>query len=137
MPATPRERKNLATVRRYFEALAAGAGGRTMAAFFTPDVIQEEFPNRFLINGVRRDLQAMLEAAERGRGAITGQQFHLLDAIASGDKVVVEAQWSGTLATAVKDIAAGTVMRARFAAFFEFKNGKIAAQRNYDCYDPW
>lgn len=137
MPATPRERKNLATVRRYFDALAAGVTGRTMAAFFTPDVIQEEFPNRFLVNGARRDLRGMLEAAQRGRGAITAQEFHLLDAVASGDKVVVEAQWSGTLSTAVKDIAAGTVMRARFAAFFEFRNGKIAAQRNYDCFDPW
>ena len=36
------------------------------------------------------------------------------------------------------DVASkGTTMRARFAIFFEFRNGQIARQRNYDCFDPW
>jgi ketosteroid isomerase-like protein len=32
---------------------------------------------------------------------------------------------------------AGGQMRARFAAFLQFRDGKIVAQRNYDCFKPW
>jgi ketosteroid isomerase-like protein len=28
-------------------------------------------------------------------------------------------------------------MRARFAAFIEFRDGRIVRQRNYDCFEPW
>jgi hypothetical protein len=28
-------------------------------------------------------------------------------------------------------------VRASFAMFFLFRQGKIAIQRNYDCFDPW
>jgi ketosteroid isomerase-like protein len=31
----------------------------------------------------------------------------------------------------------GDVMRAHFATFIEFRDGKIVAQRNYDCFEPW
>jgi ketosteroid isomerase-like protein len=34
-------------------------------------------------------------------------------------------------------IASGTEMKASFAMFFEFRDGQIAVQRNYDCFDPW
>jgi len=32
---------------------------------------------------------------------------------------------------------AGVQSRARFTVSLEFRNGKIARQRNYDCFDPW
>jgi len=28
-------------------------------------------------------------------------------------------------------------MRARFAVFLDFRDGKITRQRNYDCFEPW
>jgi ketosteroid isomerase-like protein len=51
--------------------------------------------------------------------------------------VVVEALWTGTVGTAAGPFAEGTNIRARFAMFFELRDGKITAQRNYDCFDPW
>jgi ketosteroid isomerase-like protein len=106
------------------------------ARLFTPDVIQEEFPNRFVPNGIRRDLQGILEAARRGKGVMAGQTLEILNAVASGNTVVVEAGWSGTLAVPVGQLAAGSVMRARFAQFYEFRDGRIARMRNYDCFEP-
>ena len=46
-------------------------------------------------------------------------------------------QWTGTLAVPVGALPVGGQMRARFAQFYELRDGKIVAQRNYDCFDPW
>jgi ketosteroid isomerase-like protein len=131
------EQTNLATVRRYFEALAGGPAPDVAASFYTPGAIQEEFPNRFLPNGARRDLAGVKEAAARGKGVMAQQEFRLVETLASGDRVAVEALWSGTASIDIGPIAKGTIMRARFAVFFELRNGLIARQRNYDCFDPW
>jgi ketosteroid isomerase-like protein len=123
--------------RQYFAALERGAVGDALATFYTPDVVQEEFPNRLVPNGVRRDLAAILAAAERGQRAVTGHRYEILSLMADGDRVAVEFLWSGTLAVPVGSLAAGSVMRGRFACVLEFQGGRIVSQRNYDCFDPW
>jgi ketosteroid isomerase-like protein len=131
------EHDNLAAARRYFAALESGATGEALAAFFTLDVVQEEFPNRLVPNGARRDLAAILDASERGRKVTAAQRWEVLNAVASGDMVAVEFVWSATLAVAVGTIPAGGEMRGRFAAFLELRDGLIARQRSYDCFDPF
>ena len=122
-------------VEAFFEALRQGGAA---AGFYADDVVQEEFPNRFLPNGARRGLPELEQAAERGRKVMARQEFEILSTVAAGDTVAVEAAWSGTLAVAIgPETPAGTVMRARFAQFFRFRDGKIVAQRNYDCFYPW
>ena len=61
---TPTEQANLETARRYLRTLEGQAGDSL--SFFTEDVVQEEFPNRFVPNGARRGLQELREASERG-----------------------------------------------------------------------
>jgi ketosteroid isomerase-like protein len=34
-------------------------------------------------------------------------------------------------------IPVGGSLHARFAVFLGFRDGKIARQRNYDCFEPW
>jgi len=53
--------------------------------------------------------------------------------VASGDKVALEIHWRGALAVPFQTIPKGGQMRAHFAAFLEFKDGKIVSQRDYDC----
>lgn len=127
----------IAFARRYLAALEAGATGDALAAFFTPDVVQEEFPNRLVPTGARRDLGALLDGAVRGQKVMTAQRYELLHAVASGDRVALEVQWTGTLAVPVGALPAGGEMRARFAVFLDLRDGRIAAQRNYDCFDPF
>ncbi len=50
----PNESKNLQTVRRYLTAIEQGAGFEELAGFFTPDVVQIEYPNRLVVDGARR-----------------------------------------------------------------------------------
>jgi ketosteroid isomerase-like protein len=127
----------LELARRYFAALEGGATGEALAAFYAPDVVQEEFPNRQSPLGARRDLARILAAAARGQQVMAAQRFEVLQAVASGDRVVVEFRWAGTLAVPVGSLPAGYEMRGRFVVFMEFQDGRIVAQRNYDCFEPW
>lgn len=126
----------LRLTRDYLESIgrADELGG---LRFFADDVIQVEFPNRLVPNGVTRDLAALRQGAERGRKVMTAQRFEVVNAIASGEQVAVEAIWTGTLAVPLGSIPAGGQMRARFAIFLTYRDGKIVRQHNYDCFDPW
>ncbi len=131
------EESNLNLVRRYLEALEGGMPVAAVGDFFTPDVVQEEFPNRLLPQGARRGIAELKAAAERGGKVMSAQRFTLLHAVASEDHVAVEVQWAGILAVPYGSLPIGGEMRARFAIFLDIRDGKIAAQRNYDCFDAW
>jgi ketosteroid isomerase-like protein len=127
----------LETARRYLAALEAGAVGDDLANFFSEDVIQEEFPNRLVPTGARRDLAALLEGAVRGQALMQTQRYTLLHAVEGPETVALEVQWTGTLAVPIGSLPAGGEMRARFAVFLEFRGDKIVRQRNYDCFEAW
>jgi ketosteroid isomerase-like protein len=124
-------------VLEYLRAVESGATGDNLAQFYTADVLQEEFPNQLVVNGARRDLAALLDAAQRGQKVVTEQRFEVKSIISSGDTVALEIVWVGRLAIPFGTIPVGGEMRAHIATFIEFRDGRICAQRNYDCYDPW
>ena len=128
---------NLAIARRYLEALESGADGKALAEFFTNDVVQEEFPNRLSPIGAHRDLSTLLEAARKGKKVMRAQRFEIRNAIVDGDNVALEVFWSGLLAVPVDTLPADSEMRAHISVWLEFRDGKIARQHNYDCFDPW
>ena len=68
---------------------------------------------------------------------LSDQAFEIVNAIASGNSVVLESIWTGTHAVGLGTLQPGATMRARFAQVFEFKDGQIVHLRNYDCFDPW
>ncbi|HUQ07904.1 MAG TPA: nuclear transport factor 2 family protein [Kofleriaceae bacterium] len=129
--------ENLERVRQYLTAIERGATGDALAVYFTPDVVQEEFPNRLVPAGARRDLAAILDGAVRGQKVLSAQRFEILHALVDGDRVALEVQWIGTLAIPLGATPVGGEMRARFGVFIELRDGKICAQRNYDCFDPF
>lgn len=106
-------------------------------AFYASDVVQEEFPNRFVPAGAQRDLPALGEAAKRGRGVLRSQRFEPRTAQAIGDLVILEVLWVGTLAVSVGTMTPGDEMRAHFAVFLEFRGDKIVRHRTYDCFEPF
>ena len=108
-----------------------------LASFFTPDVVQREYPNQFVRQGAERNLQQLREAAERGRHVITSQRYEVRNALANGDWVALEVTWIAVVAVPVGVIPAGGEMRANFGVFLKFRDGKIARQHNYDCFDPF
>lgn len=128
---------NIATARRYLKAIEDEVGFDELATFYTPDVVQIEYPNRFVSNGATRDLAQLREAGERGKKAVEKQRYEIESIIADGDRVALEVVWTATIKVPVGTIPAGGQMRAHFGVFLDFRDGKIAGQRNYDCFDPW
>jgi ketosteroid isomerase-like protein len=137
MPYSPEEQSNLQLVERYFSALNAGNLEDAVTHCFADGITQEEYPNQLMPNGARRDLAGLREAAARGRAFMAGQHFEVVQILAAGSTVVVESIWTATVAGDAGPFKAGQTLRARFAQFFEFRRGRIAAIRNYDCFDPF
>jgi len=137
MSTSTRDLANLDAARQYLAAITRRATGDALARFFAPDVVQEELPNRVSPDGKRRKLAGILEAAELGQRVLSEQRFEIRSAISTGDRVILEVLWVGTLAIPFGTIPAGGEMRAHSAMFLEFREGKIAAQRNYDCFEAW
>jgi ketosteroid isomerase-like protein len=131
----PSPSENLALARQYLKAIESGSITE-LTQFFAPEVIVEIFPSKFFPNGSRDNLAGIRAAAERGKKVMSSQTFAVKNALSSGDQVALEIDWTGTLAVPFQTIPAGGQMRAHFAAFLQYKDGKIISQRNYDCYEP-
>lgn len=134
---TEPEHPHLSLVRAYFAAIEEDAPLDNLAAFFTPDVQQREFPNRLVVQGAERGLEQMLAGRRRGREVVTAERYEILDAIVQGDRVAVELRWTARLRVPVGALKAGDAMEARCGVFFTIQGGHIARQHNYDCITPF
>jgi ketosteroid isomerase-like protein len=128
--------ENLEIVRRYLKSVENGAFS-DVAPLFTPDVVMEQLPNRIYPQGLRATISQMAAAFEKGRKLLSSQTYEIKNAVINGDSIAVEVLWTGTLAVGFGTLTAGSQMRCHSSMFFEFKNGKICSQRNYDCFEPW
>ncbi|MFD8153303.1 nuclear transport factor 2 family protein [Streptomyces sp. NPDC059720] len=95
-----------------------------------------QLPNTLFPTGADRDLAETLSASARARTLLAAQSYDVVNAVARGDQVALEIKWSGTLAVGFGELPAGHVLRAHIAAFLDFRDGRIVAQRTYDCYEP-
>jgi ketosteroid isomerase-like protein len=127
---------NLEKARHYLNAIET----RTLDAstdLFHPDIVMEQFPNRIYPNGLRAGLAQMLQGAEKGKKLLSSERYQITNEVTNGNSVALEVLWTGELAVPFGTLKEGSEMRAHFATFLEFRDGRIVAQRNYDCFDPW
>jgi ketosteroid isomerase-like protein len=129
---TPHEQSNLETVRAYFRVLETYTDAAQVAHFYHPEIVQEEFPNLFLPKGMTRNLDTLVE----GAALLSARRYEILNEMAFGDWVAVEFLWQGTLAIDAGPLKKGQVMTTHSASFIQLRDGKIIAQRSYDCYEP-
>jgi ketosteroid isomerase-like protein len=127
----------LTIAKNYLKALKQGKTGKDLAIFFHEDVEQVEMPNRLNPNGTTSDLTMMLERAEQGKKILKSQDYQIRNAFVHENTVVMELDWSGILNVHIGTLNAGQTMKAHFAMFIDFKDGKIIHQRNYDCFEPF
>jgi ketosteroid isomerase-like protein len=129
--------RNIEVVRNYMMALQNGEAGDSLRCFFTQDVRQVEMPNQLNPRGQQSDLEHILQRSLQGKQILKWQRYELVSEMAQEDRVAVEARWTGVLAVTMGKLAAGAEMTASFAMFFQLRDGRIAVQRNYDCFEPW
>jgi ketosteroid isomerase-like protein len=79
----------------------------------------------------------MAAAFEKGRKLFSSQKYEIINSTENANCIALEVVWTGKLASAFGNLAAGSEMRAHCAMFLDFRDGKIVAQRNYDCFEPW
>lgn len=127
---------NLDKARRYLKAMEDG-DATDILILFSPDAVLEQLPNRIYPKGLRSNVSQVPEAFEKGRKIFSRQTYEITNAVETGNIVAVEFLWTGTLAIPFGTLTAGSQMRCHSAMFLEFRDGKIVAQRNYDCFDPW
>jgi ketosteroid isomerase-like protein len=131
------EGPNVTLVREYLAAISSGATGDAMKRFYDPAFEQTEFPNALNPKGQKSDLADTLSRAEKGKKLLSAQTYDIRTAVASGDTVALEVDWTGTLAIPALGLPGGGQMKAHFAVFIEVRDGKIFRQRNYDCFEAW
>jgi predicted ester cyclase len=125
------------TLRRYLSALEGFAPRAELESFFTPDAVQQEYPNRLFAEGRKNDLSTMMSAYDKGAELLSSQKYVLRNTVAEGDQVAAEIEWTGTLRTGFGSLAAGATLRASLGMFFTFVGSRIASIKNYDCYYPF
>jgi ketosteroid isomerase-like protein len=129
--------RNVELVRSYLKALQDGEAGDALRRFFTQDVRQIEMPNQLNPRGQESDLERILQRSLQGQHILKRQRYEIVSQMTQEERVAVEARWTGILAVSVGTLEAGAEMKASFAMFFQFREGRIAMQRNYDCFDAW
>ena len=127
---------NLEKVQHYLKALEDGKFAE-VGEWFAPNVQMEQLPNRIYPQGLRAGLAEMKLASEKGRKLLSRQTYEIKKQVVNGSSVAIEVLWTGNLAVSFGKLEAGSEMRCHSAMFFEFADGKIISQRNYDCFEAW
>lgn len=127
---------HLEKLRRYLKAIETGTF-ENIAELFAPDMTIEQLPNRIYPNGVRFNASQMSEGFKKGRKLFSSQTYEIKSHAFHDEILAAEVLWTGTLAAAFGNLKVGDQMRAHSAMFLTFQDGKIAAQKNYDCFEPW
>jgi ketosteroid isomerase-like protein len=126
---------NLQLTRAYLRSFETRDGSNL--AFYAPDVVQRELPNRLVPSGATRDLEALRVSVEKGKDSVADERYEVLELVATGDVVAAEVLWTARLNRALGSLPAGALMRAHLAMFITWRDGKIVSQRNYDCFEPF
>ena len=106
-------------------------------SFDHPEIEQVEYANSITKITTTRKLKDLKDGAERGKKVLTKEAYDVKSLVSFENTVLLECTWRGTLAIPIGNIPAGGQMVAHFAEVFEFKEGKIFRQRNYDCFEPF
>ena len=124
-------------VRDFLQMVQTRTSSTELNQFYHPEAEQIEYPNAITKNTVIRTLKDLQDASERGKKVLQQEEYEIRNLHTIGETVILEAIWIGTLAIPLGNIHIGGQMKAYFAQFFDFKDGKIFRQRNYDCFEPF
>jgi ketosteroid isomerase-like protein len=122
--------------RSLFAAIERGDRA-ALLTHYAQDAVQIEHPNRLKPKGDRRAPAKMAEDLARGKQILKSERYEIASAVASGDRVALQVNWTGVLAVPVGALRAGDTMRSFSGIFLRFADGLIVEQHNYDCFEDF
>lgn len=122
-------------VEEFLKTLETRTDFEELIPFYHPDVEQIEYPNLLTTVKTCRSLDDLRNAAEKGKGVLQSEKYEIINKYTSESVVIVEVVWRGVLDIPIGKLKPGDTMKAYFAQFYEFKDGRIIRQRNYDCFE--
>ncbi|PQJ09979.1 hypothetical protein CJD36_014870 [Flavipsychrobacter stenotrophus] len=129
--------ENLNIVLAFLKTLENRTSSAELDQFYHPDILQTEYPNTLTKNTANRTFDVLKDAADKGKIVLQKETYEVVNSYEHSNTVIIEAIFRGTLAIPVGNIPVGGEMKAYFAQFYEFKDGKIIKWRNYDCFEPF
>lgn len=127
----------LAITKNYLQAISEGKTWDEIVIYYDESVEQIEYPNRLLPNGATRNLNDLKQASLRGKAVLISHNYDIQKSYVIGNTVILETIWTAEIAVPIGQIPAGGKMKAYFAQFIEFEDGKIVRQRTYDCFEQF
>lgn len=127
---------SLAVVKKYFELTEQFATEESQyVLIFHPDIQQTEYPNWLTVQLTVSDRETLFKRMPNGAKLLASQNYEITKAYEVGDTVITEVIWTAVIGADIGDFKAGQKMKAYFCCVFDFKDGLIYRQRNYDCFE--
>ena len=104
---------------------------------YDKDIKAVEHPNLVSPKGQVRTLEELFSGMENGKKILNWQKFEINTFNEMSEKLVVESKWKGEVAVDIGKLKKGQILIAHICTLFEFKDGKIVQQTNYDCYEAF
>ena len=101
------------------------------------DIKTIDYPNLVSPKGQMRTLEELFSGMENGKKILNWQKFEINTYNELNEKLVVESKWKGEVALDIGKLKKGQILIANICTIFEFKDGKIIQQTNYDCYEAF
>lgn len=130
--------KNTAVLNKYLHLIETFSEDHdALKSLLDANVEFVEYPNAINPKGQVRKLEQALKGLEMGRKILAWQKYAVNEILEGVDRLFVEANWSGQVAADVGPLKKDQRLTAHCAMRFDFKDGKIIRQVNYDCYEPF
>ena len=126
----------LEKVERYFELLEAfSLEASDFQTILHPEIEQTEYPNLLTPGVVVSNMELLMQRAPNGKKLLKEQKYDIQRVHETGDTLITEVIWTAEVGADVGSFKAGQQLKAYFCCVFEFKDGMIYRQRNYDCFE--
>ncbi|MBW5448844.1 nuclear transport factor 2 family protein [Cohnella sp. CFH 77786] len=126
----------LETVRRFFELCESfSLSEPDYKTLLHPEIEQTEFPNLITPNVTVSNYETLMQRIPNGKKLLKEQKFDIRKSYESGDTLITEVVWTAVVGADLGAFKDGQQLKAYFCCIFDFKDGKIYRQRNYDCFE--
>lgn len=126
----------LETVKRFFELIETfSISEADFKPLLHPEIVQTEFPNFITPGVVVCNFEVLMQRIPNGKKLLKEQMYDIQRVYEAGETLITEVIWTAEVGADVSVFKTGQRLKAYFCCLFDFKDGKIYRQRNYDCFE--